>query len=255
MERKLALSPGVHRVREIARSEPREDAVPGDGSVAKPLFLKQRSMAGAKSGKARKRSPKDAKSMVRSIGVGDADVGASQSGLPAGLLDGNSVYTFRLVYFTVLSSSAGGTIASAISLAPGVTSYPDWSSLISLFTECRMVRTSLRLVNIDPFYTVSTKSDLCVGFDDGQTNTAPSGVAAVFALPNAKVHSLSTPEVQVYSAKLGSREWAKTTSAAPGPYAGCYGQWSIYNTGLGASIGYCDAYLEVEVEMRNFGGA
>jgi hypothetical protein len=182
-------------------------------------------------------------------GLESAEIGES-SGIPAGLLDNNAVYRFRLSTWTSVSSSAGGTIALALSLSPSVTTFPAWASLSALFQECRLVNSTLTILNNDPFYTVVSRTCAAVAYDDQQSSTAPTSVNNVYAIANAKIHPMGSPERHVYTAKAGSREWAKSSTPAPAVYAGMYGQWSIYQTSLSAATAYFNVFMEAVVDFR-----
>lgn len=173
----------------------------------------------------------------------------------ASLLDNNAVYKFRIVNIQNLTSSAGGTISFAISCNPSTTSFTNWADLIDLFSEVRMVQTSVRLANIDPNYTAIIQRSMTFGYDDGETSLAPALEEDVFSLGESKVHMFTHLDVVTQTNKCGSREWAKVGSPAPGTYAGCYGQWSFYGQNLSASTTYVRVYTEIVVELRNRGGS
>jgi len=177
--------------------------------------------------------------------------GEGSESIAKSLLDPSTVYKFRLVAFQAMTTNGAGTLSYYVSLSPGTTTFNEWSDLTPLFNEVRAVKASIRVVSLDPFYTSNTKSEVAINYDDGSSSTTPSSIVSVFDNPRSWIHSLSDGTTRTYSVALNSREWAQTSSPAPGPYAGCYGQFSFYQTSLSLSVYYLDVYLEVEFEFRN----
>jgi len=125
-----------------------------------------------------------------------------------------------------------------------------------LFTEVRLVAARVTIVNINPhsdgYATGFVKSDLAMNFNDLSVATAPSSVLGVLDNAHSWLHPLAKADRCVYSARVSSdRAFANTATPSPGPYAGCTGQFSFYQTALTASTSYFDYFLECEFEFRN----
>jgi len=172
------------------------------------------------------------------------------------LVDPRTSYTFRMVAASNISSSAGGVIALAISCSPTTTTFQTYSSLSALFTEVRLVGASLSLFNQDPhsdgYSTGPVKSVVAISYNDSYVNTTPGSVLGVLEDAQGRYHSLSQTKVDIFNAKVPrDREYADVASPAPGPYAGCTGQFSLYNSGLTASTIYMVYHLVCDFEFRN----
>jgi hypothetical protein len=181
----------------------------------------------------------------------------SQSvGIAKSLIDPRTIYRFRLIDFNSFSSSGAGVLAAYISCSPSVTSFSEYSSLTNLFTEVRLVAARLTICNVNPhadgYATGFVKSDVAMNYNDLSVSTTPSSVLAVLDNAHSWLHPLGKSSHSQYVAKVSSnREFADTATPAPGPYAGCTGQFSIYQSALTASTTYIDYFLECEFEFRN----
>jgi hypothetical protein len=195
------------------------------------------------------------------LSVSDADEPIEGGGLMSAsfarsLLDPNTVYRFRLIDFNSFASSGAGVLVGYISCDPATTSFSEWSSLINLFTEVRLVAARIHICNVNPhsdgYATGQIKSDVAMNFNDLSVATAPSSVLAVLDNAHSWLHPLGKSTASVYSAMVSkNRQFASTATPSPGPYAGCTGQFSFYQTALTASTTYFDYFLECEFEFRN----
>jgi len=188
---------------------------------------------------------------------GQEELAASQSvGIAKSLLDPRTIYRFRLIDFNSFSTGGTGILVGYISCDPATTSFSEWASLINLFTEVRLVAAQVTVCNVNPhsdgYATGPIKSDVAMNFNDLSVATAPSSVLATLDNAQSWLHPLGLADRRTYQAKVSQgREFANTATPSPGPYAGCTGQFSFYQTALTASTTYFDYFLECEFEFRN----
>jgi len=181
------------------------------------------------------------------------------AGLPASLLDPLAVYRFKMVSYRPTSSSAGGNLVDNFSCDPGTTTFLEYTTLVALFSEVRLAKATLSIMPQNPHSDAMASTDLKyavrkylpVTWDDQLVNSLPTSVNSV--IDNARVWfvHLGRPSVNHMVVETNDRAWAPTGSAAPGPYAGCTGQFSFYQSGLTVSYPYVDTVLAVEFEFRN----
>jgi len=170
--------------------------------------------------------------------------------MPASLVDASSTYKFKLSVHDSFQSSVIGVLSGYISCSPSVSSFSEWSTLIALFNEVRLVRARLRMASINPYDTNMQKFGLPVAWDDSLSSTAGGSIDTVMSHADTRVFHLAS-RIMEFDVKCSSRQWATTSSPAPGPYAGCTGEFQFYASGLTVSSYYFEYFLDIEVEMRN----
>jgi len=164
------------------------------------------------------------------------------------------VYRFRGTLVGQLSSTSD-IIAAAITLDP--TGYTEFADFSALFTEIRVVSSKLTLCPFNPYcqdvvHDYSTGSAV-VGLNLGNTSTAPASRPTVFSIPGAKPVMMTQAYPTVINAKIPSMAWATTAAPVPGAFAGCYGAWEVYMSGVdGAMINgvQLEYYIENVYELR-----
>lgn len=182
------------------------------------------------------------------LGADESDM--SGSALARSLLDQGAIYRFRITDTFPISSSAGGIIAQSITCNPS--SMNEYADLSALFEEVRLIEASIVLVNVSPGADASTqtKNGCLVAFNEGVTSSTPSSYDAVWAIGGCKCHHLAKRDNSVFRYKPAEREWATTNAPVPGPYAGCYGAWQLYDNGLNNSTLYFNILQESVFEFR-----
>jgi len=171
--------------------------------------------------------------------------------IPRALLDTNSVYPFRLTNVATWSTTAGGVLAGFVSFDPSNIPLPEYATLSALFDQVRLSWARLTITNVNPHsdgYAVGNqKYGTFVACDPGLTATTPGSIAAVIDCPNVLVFNLASPKTFHIEYKARGRQenaFARTSTPAPGPYAGCYGQFQWYNGGLTVSTAYIQTMFE-----------
>jgi hypothetical protein len=235
-----------------AKVEERSDARGVSSRLMKQVMNSKKSMD-----KKQRRKPKGA----LSVGLSDEDPLEGGDSLMAvsmarSLLDPRTIYRFRLIDFNSFASSGAGLLSGYISCSPGVTSFSEYTSLTNLFTEVRLVAARIHICNVNPhadgYATGFVKSDVAMNYNDLSVSVTPSSVLATLDNAHSWLHPLGKSTVSTYSAMVSKdRQFADTATPAPGPYAGCTGQFSFYQTALTASTTYFDYFLECEFEFRN----
>jgi len=168
-----------------------------------------------------------------------------------------SVYRFRGTLIGQLSSTSD-VIAATITLDPSA--YTEYADFSALFSEIRVVSSKLTLVPYVP-YSVSnggtvaqtTTGSAACGLNLGNTATAPASRPAVFSIPGSKPVSLTWPKPTVFTGKIPTMNWALVSAPVPGPFAGCYGSWDFYLSGVDASMVNAvqmEYYIENVYELR-----
>ncbi len=223
-------------------------------SVVRPVLKSARPLRFVSDGKTI-RAEGDAKQDVTGweddVPKGDEMLKSSGGGgLAASLVNPNQVYRFRLTLVGgSVSSDAGGLIATVATCDP--TSYSEFSDLNDLFTEIRLVRSVLHIAVYNPAQLTKTQP-MVVVFNPAVTSTAPTSEAQLWAIPGARIMSLSALNPVTFNADISGNSWALFSAPVPGPYAGCYGAWQIYCNGvLNTSAKYFYYYLENEYDVRS----
>ncbi len=164
-------------------------------------------------------------------------------------------YEFRLTTNSQVTASAGGVIATVITCDP--TSFAEFSDIGGLFSEIRLKSSTIHVMDalrVGPTVNDAIGSgSIPCGFDPANTSTAPTSAATVWSVAGARVKQLSPNGAAPYftmQQRLPPLEWAAMTAPAPGPYAGCYGAWVLYRSGVTASQTYLDIWVENVYEVR-----
>lgn len=188
--------------------------------------------------------------------VGDVDGQAPMSDTPSiakALFDPLAVYPFKITQTGQFSSSAGGNILTNTFWNPaGLTEY---GYLISLFSLVRVRRVRLQLTPINPhadgYATGRVAGVIFAACDYGLSGTNPASTQQVIDCPNLLVVSLGSERTHVLDTPLIDNEYAATVTPAPGPYAGCFGQFSFAASGLTVSTLYVQWTLECVYEFTS----
>ncbi len=151
---------------------------------------------------------------------------------------------------TGLRSASSGIAALAATFDP--TSFTDYSSVASMYGEIRIRKARITLVPYRSNTTSDVYKGIAIATDMSLTTTTPTVGSDVWSIEGCRVwYSASTGQAQSFEAKIPAMSWASTASPAPGPYAGCYGQFSLYGQDFATSQTVFQWYLECEYEVRN----
>jgi len=176
---------------------------------------------------------------------------ASSVGLSSYLVDPDHIYTFRLVGISTLSASVN-TILNVVNLDP--TASAEWSSLIAIFSFYRTRSARLTVVPLQNGNSgTNSRPYAIVSPDPGLYNTPPSNAFTCFDGAAARMFSLAPgmPHKDYqFELKNLMTNWASTSSPIAQPYAGHYGQFTVYAQTVGASDGV-QYGLELVVEFTN----
>jgi hypothetical protein len=180
-------------------------------------------------------------------------------GLPRSLLDATAVFPYKLVTAGQIFSDAKGVIAGFVSCSPSVTSFTEYGTISALFSEVKLRKASLSLWAVNPHgdgasvldAAYSEKTILPIAYDDQLVNSVPGSFNTVLDNARCKLFHLGSPVVFNYLQEAKNRLWAPTGTPAPGPYAGCTGQFSFYQSNLTLSVHYADFAIAVEFLFRN----
>jgi hypothetical protein len=167
----------------------------------------------------------------------------------------DTVYEFRLTNFLSggINSSGAGVIAGYQNADPsggaGSTwTASEWSALISLFSEVKMKKFSLRFC---PFNNSNGNTKfgghMVISGVLSTIAAAPTTYAQVWDNADATQFQIvqSTAKSGKYHAIEGTGlSWAVVTTPNPGSYAGCPGGIQYYASGMVATTGYADLLYE-----------
>jgi len=180
----------------------------------------------------------------------------SQSVLSA-MLDPNELYVFRIPAAFSITANGSGVMAAFENFDPSAST--QWSAISSLFGMCRLKETTLTWVNQNPFFNNSGGSaypepPVVISANSSINGVIPLNYDSVIGVPTVRMFSLASPATQVMSYKsVKNLNFASTASPAVGPYAGCWGQWSIFANTLanGEVYGTYIVVKVVELSARN----
>jgi len=180
---------------------------------------------------------------------------SAQMSIVGSLLDTNLVYPFRLANAGTASSTAGGVLSGFASFDPSNVPFAEFATLQALFNQVRLVEARFTVVNANPhadgYATGFQKFAAFVSCDPGLTATTPGSIANIIDCPNSHMWNLASPRTFTFVYKAKDTEFARTTVPAPGPYAGCYGQFQWYQGGLTVSTAYFSYILELFLEFTS----
>jgi hypothetical protein len=178
---------------------------------------------------------------------------SSSMSLSKSLLDPNTIYKFRLVNQNYFTASAGGVLSGYITFDPS--GFAEYSTLSALFNEVRITRAVVHLANLNPhadgYLAGPSKFGLFVSPNLGFTAAVPGSTLQVLENQGGVVHHLASPRVTKLSVDVKSNSFAAVATPVPGPYAGCFGQFEFYQSGLNGTVGYFEYYYEGEYEFRS----
>jgi len=183
-----------------------------------------------------------------------------------GLFSSTKSYRFRLHTAANLTSDGSANLKGSISCDPATSSFSEWSTLILLFDEAKMVGTRLDWVafqsvagvneasgaatSLTPHYGAGTA--VCFGFRPDQITSTPSSIVNVYRLPCFRLFNIYQPHVHATIKRLPSRVWSEVTTPSPlHPVGGCAGTWE-YMTGntVNNTTQYATVFLSIDVIFR-----
>jgi len=174
-----------------------------------------------------------------------------QMSVSRALIDTNAIYPVRLVVQGIMATSGAGVLSGFVSFDPSNIPLPEYASLQALFDMVRLAEAKISFVNINPhadgYATGQERRALYVSCDAGLTATTPGSIQTVIDCPNTLMFCLASDGRHSTTYKMPNRNFvsfARTTTPAPGPYAGCFGQFQWYQSGLAVSTNYCTYYYE-----------
>jgi len=178
---------------------------------------------------------KDSKSN-KTIMVSDPEVQA----LAQSMVDMNTIYKFRLVSSTNISSSGGGVIASYENADPsggtGSTwTATEWSAITSLFSEVKMDIFQLWFTAVQG---LTQGNQLWISSALSSISANPTSTTQVLDNADAKLYrfaSCTESNPFIHTLKGTDLNWAIVTTPNPGSYAGCPGAIQFYGDGYSAS--------------------
>jgi hypothetical protein len=165
------------------------------------------------------------------------------------LIDPMVRYQFKMTSTGNITSSAGGVVNGYVSFDPTGLGGSEWGYLSGLFDYVRIVQARLTLVAINPhadgYATGRINAYVAFSCDAGKTATSPGSLAAVIDCANLVCVSPAEPKPQLIHYKApGDLNWATVAAPIPGAYAGCYGQFQYYQSGLSNTIQYLSYIYE-----------
>lgn len=156
-------------------------------------------------------------------------------------------YQFKISTTGNATSSVPGVVAGYISFNP--TGLAEFTSLSNLFDYVRIVEAKATLIAINPhsdgYATGRINAFIAVSCDAGQTAGTPASLATVIDCPNLLCFSPAEPKPQVIRYHAPSDlNWATVAAPIPGAFAGCYGEFQYYQSGLSSSVAYFSYVFE-----------
>lgn len=190
----------------------------------------------------------------KAVESGDPSLASSEvPTISKSLFDPLAVYPFKITQTGQFSSSVAGNIFTNTFWNP--TGVGEFTSLSTLFSVVRIRRAKITLTSINPhadgYATGRIGGILFCACDYGLSGTNPSTIQAVIDCPNLLIMSLSSTRNHVLDTPNINNEFASTVTPAPGPYAGCFGQFSIAASGLTVSTLYVQWTLECVYEFTS----
>jgi len=168
-------------------------------------------------------------------------------------VDPNVTYRFRLVRYGTISTTNTVQCLTYVTFNPtGIQEYDNY--LKYLFNEVRIKKARLRLLPIGGS-NMAAQVVFAVATDLGLSSVNPTALGAVVENPNcAFVSSWYVRDTEhVWTTNCQDYLYAATTSAAPSPQVGCYGQFSIAQSqaaGASEPVFYYFADYEYEFTSR-----
>ncbi len=166
-----------------------------------------------------------------------------------------TVHSYRLTVSAPVQASAAGTVLVVTTVDP--TSFTEYADLSALYSEIRIKRARYHLSYRHQGSASSggveiSRGGVAVAFNPANTATAPTSIAASWAVAGAKLVSGKITDTVIVEAKIPSMGWASTAAPIPGPYAGCYGAFELAsNVGaFEANDSVFTGLLECEYEVR-----
>jgi hypothetical protein len=176
---------------------------------------------------------------------------SSSIDLASTLVDPNVVYTFRLVAWSNMASSIGGVVSGFSNFDP--TGNAEFTALKGLFGLVRLKESRFTITMFNPhsdgYATGQIRAPIFISCDGGKNSTTPTSVQSVIDCPRSKMISTGDTGTHTLVYKAKDVPFADVAAPAPGPYAGCYGEWQWYASGLTASITYATFMIEYVIEM------
>jgi len=195
----------------------------------------------------------DAKADPRVTVLEDESDESMMSTLASSLVSPNQEYEFRMVNSGSITASSG-VWAGAVKFDP--TSAAEWSSFDALFNEYKVVGAKITFI---PYFASSGSTELGtvgpfigLGVNLGAFGTNPTSLPNCMECSNSKIVYLMSggPHDQyVMHTKVNDLQWQVIGSAGT-PYAGAYGQFSVYGGDFYSSTNIISYVFELFVRMR-----
>jgi hypothetical protein len=185
-----------------------------------------------------------------------------QSSLMAELVDPNTIYRFRLTSGITINTSSGGGVLSGYETADpsggGTWTASEWSNIITLFSEVRVVSFALH-------YTItgSTDTNTMIGNTPylGMSGSLTTLVAAPTSFPvvvdnadgiNINPYPRFDGGFTTFKVKYKTPvSWAATSAPNPGAFAGCPGSIGWYGADFPNTQAIASYWIEGIYEFRN----
>jgi hypothetical protein len=171
----------------------------------------------------------------------------------ASLVSPTQEYEFRTVNSGSITASSG-IWAGAPKFDPTVQA--EWSSFSAIFDEYKVIGAKITFI---PYFSSSGSTELgtvgpfvVCGANLGSFGTNPTSVANCMECANARVIYLSPggPHAQYAVTALTPHLEYQTMGSSGTPYAGAYGQFSVYGSDFFSSTNIISYTIELFVKLR-----
>jgi len=164
------------------------------------------------------------------------------------MLDPQATYLFRLTGWSDLTPAAT-VIAQAINFDPSSSS--EYSSLSAIFGTVRLHSCTLHITPNHASSVTTLMPPIFVGADGGKNSVTPASKNAVIECPISRIFPSLAVQTLSVQYKAYNMEWATVAAPVPGPYAGCYGQFSVYGDGFTIATAIFTFMVEKFVEFSS----
>jgi hypothetical protein len=163
-------------------------------------------------------------------------------------------YRFEMHFVSALSTSAGGSLLTAIPLSPSVSSYAEWTALSALFDEVKMIGSKITCNSVNSV-DGATEMPMAIASDHVNLSTNPASTLAVIRLAQSTTFNTTScvkPYVKTVKFADSERLWCITgTPYSQSPLGGCVGTWSLGNLSVGSvSVPYLSCIVRSFIKLR-----
>jgi len=150
-------------------------------------------------------------------------------------------YNIVLKGFATVSSTSGSTINNYIPCDPSSAGFgfAEWSSLVTLFSEVRILRFTLQFVTYN--VTTGANTPVAIGYNPVGTGV-PGSEGAVVQLADSRYWACGSDRSKLglkFSVTFDPRlDFSPTSTVVTTPYAGCPGCVQTFGSGFGVSTPY-----------------